>query len=175
METEGTLTDRLGLVFDQFDHAREMAQVRLTGRFPVGTDVELRERTGTRFSEGEKIVARKKVGEDSTVTFTDGVVAGEKYWITGRVGDGDDAELRTVAMTGKVPAPEKERRERPDADAARPFQREDPRWSVERIPTGVPIGPIASPGNAMGIFAHCRFTGPTEVHCGSAPRCGRCG
>ncbi|MFE7751117.1 DinB family protein [Streptomyces sp. NPDC057428] len=31
METEGVRTDRLGLLLDQFDKAREMAQVRLTG------------------------------------------------------------------------------------------------------------------------------------------------
>ena len=31
METEGTRTDRLGLLLDQFDRAREMAEVRLTG------------------------------------------------------------------------------------------------------------------------------------------------
>jgi hypothetical protein len=31
METEGVRTDRLGLLLDQFDRAREMAQVRLTG------------------------------------------------------------------------------------------------------------------------------------------------
>lgn len=31
MESEGTRTDRLGLLLDQFDQAREMAQVRLTG------------------------------------------------------------------------------------------------------------------------------------------------
>ncbi|WP_406470200.1 DinB family protein [Streptomyces sp. NBC_01615] len=31
METEGARTDRLGLLLGQFDHAREMAQVRLTG------------------------------------------------------------------------------------------------------------------------------------------------
>ena len=31
METEDARTDRLGLLLDQFDHAREMAQVRLTG------------------------------------------------------------------------------------------------------------------------------------------------
>jgi hypothetical protein len=31
METEGVRTDRLGLLLDQFDQAREMAQVRLTG------------------------------------------------------------------------------------------------------------------------------------------------
>lgn len=31
METEGARTDRLGLLLDQFDRAREMAQVRLTG------------------------------------------------------------------------------------------------------------------------------------------------
>jgi hypothetical protein len=31
METEGARTDRLGLLLDQFDQAREMAQVRLTG------------------------------------------------------------------------------------------------------------------------------------------------
>ncbi|AVZ76982.1 hypothetical protein SLUN_37195 [Streptomyces lunaelactis] len=31
MENEGARTDRLGLLLDQFDHAREMAQVRLTG------------------------------------------------------------------------------------------------------------------------------------------------
>lgn len=31
METEGARTDRLGLLLDQFDHAREMADVRLTG------------------------------------------------------------------------------------------------------------------------------------------------
>jgi hypothetical protein len=31
MGTEGARTDRLGLLLDQFDHAREMAQVRLTG------------------------------------------------------------------------------------------------------------------------------------------------
>ncbi|MCX4767794.1 DinB family protein [Streptomyces sp. NBC_01275] len=31
METEGTRTDRLGLLLDQFDKAREMARVRLTG------------------------------------------------------------------------------------------------------------------------------------------------
>ncbi|MFJ9411530.1 DinB family protein [Streptomyces sp. NPDC101393] len=31
METEGARTGRLGLLLDQFDHAREMAQVRLTG------------------------------------------------------------------------------------------------------------------------------------------------
>lgn len=31
MQTENTRTDRLGLLLDQFDHAREMAQVRLTG------------------------------------------------------------------------------------------------------------------------------------------------
>ncbi|WP_327353039.1 DinB family protein [Streptomyces sp. NBC_01304] len=31
METEGVRTDRLGLLLDQFDMAREMAQVRLTG------------------------------------------------------------------------------------------------------------------------------------------------
>ncbi|MFD6281133.1 DinB family protein [Streptomyces sp. NPDC060209] len=31
MDTEGTRTDRLGLLLGQFDQAREMAQVRLTG------------------------------------------------------------------------------------------------------------------------------------------------
>ncbi|MEW2399226.1 DinB family protein [Streptomyces sp. NPDC046862] len=31
METEGVRTDRFGLLLDQFDRAREMAQVRLTG------------------------------------------------------------------------------------------------------------------------------------------------
>lgn len=31
METEGARSDRLGLLLDQFDRAREMAQVRLTG------------------------------------------------------------------------------------------------------------------------------------------------
>ncbi|MFF4546746.1 DinB family protein [Streptomyces sp. NPDC001406] len=31
METEGARTDRLGLLLDQFDQAREMARVRLTG------------------------------------------------------------------------------------------------------------------------------------------------
>lgn len=31
METEGARTDRLGLLLEQFDQAREMAQVRLTG------------------------------------------------------------------------------------------------------------------------------------------------
>lgn len=31
MGTEGARTDRLGLLLDQFDHAREMAQVRLAG------------------------------------------------------------------------------------------------------------------------------------------------
>ncbi|MBT2525178.1 DinB family protein [Streptomyces sp. ISL-99] len=31
MENEGARNDRLGLLLDQFDHAREMAQVRLTG------------------------------------------------------------------------------------------------------------------------------------------------
>lgn len=31
METQGARTDRLGLLLDQFDQAREMAQVRLTG------------------------------------------------------------------------------------------------------------------------------------------------
>lgn len=31
METDGARTDRLGLLLDQFDKAREMAQVRLTG------------------------------------------------------------------------------------------------------------------------------------------------
>ncbi|MGW7404127.1 DinB family protein [Streptomyces sp. NPDC054833] len=31
METEGVRTDRLGLLLDQFDQAREMARVRLTG------------------------------------------------------------------------------------------------------------------------------------------------
>jgi len=31
MGTEGARTDRLGLLLDQFDHAREMAEVRLTG------------------------------------------------------------------------------------------------------------------------------------------------
>ncbi|EKX61154.1 DinB family protein [Streptomyces ipomoeae] len=31
METEGARTDRLGLLLDQFDKAREMARVRLTG------------------------------------------------------------------------------------------------------------------------------------------------
>ena len=31
MRTEGARTDRLSVVLDQFDHAREMAQVRLTG------------------------------------------------------------------------------------------------------------------------------------------------
>ncbi|QPP10164.1 DinB family protein [Streptomyces bathyalis] len=31
MGTEGARTDRLSMVLDQFDHAREMAQVRLTG------------------------------------------------------------------------------------------------------------------------------------------------
>ncbi|MET9903830.1 DinB family protein [Streptomyces sp. NPDC006446] len=31
MEIEGARTDRLGLLLDQFDHAREMAQVRLAG------------------------------------------------------------------------------------------------------------------------------------------------
>ncbi|MEV2218009.1 DinB family protein [Streptomyces sp. NPDC050997] len=31
MDTEGIRTDRSGLLLDQFDHAREMAQVRLTG------------------------------------------------------------------------------------------------------------------------------------------------
>ncbi|MEU1541772.1 DinB family protein [Actinacidiphila glaucinigra] len=31
METEGARTDRLGLLLDQFDHAREMARVRLAG------------------------------------------------------------------------------------------------------------------------------------------------
>ncbi|QIY76086.1 DinB family protein [Streptomyces sp. RLB1-33] len=31
METEGVRTDRLGLLLEQFDQAREMAQVRLTG------------------------------------------------------------------------------------------------------------------------------------------------
>ncbi len=31
METQGVRTDRLGLLLDQFDMAREMAQVRLTG------------------------------------------------------------------------------------------------------------------------------------------------
>ena len=31
METEGIRTDRFGLLLDQFDRAREMAQVRLTG------------------------------------------------------------------------------------------------------------------------------------------------
>ncbi|MFD4257898.1 DinB family protein [Streptomyces sp. NPDC058534] len=31
METEGARTDRLGLLLDQFDQAREMAQVRLAG------------------------------------------------------------------------------------------------------------------------------------------------
>ncbi|MFJ8630779.1 DinB family protein [Streptomyces sp. NPDC093568] len=31
METEGARTDRFGLLLDQFDRAREMAQVRLTG------------------------------------------------------------------------------------------------------------------------------------------------
>ncbi|MEV7341829.1 DinB family protein [Streptomyces sp. NPDC093544] len=31
MDTEGARTDRLGLLLDQFDKAREMAQVRLTG------------------------------------------------------------------------------------------------------------------------------------------------
>ncbi|MDG4856972.1 DinB family protein [Streptomyces sp. T-3] len=31
MDTEGVRTDRLGLLLDQFDMAREMAQVRLTG------------------------------------------------------------------------------------------------------------------------------------------------
>src|SRR5688572_18955767 len=31
MGTESERTDRLGILLDQFDHAREMAQVRLTG------------------------------------------------------------------------------------------------------------------------------------------------
>lgn len=31
MEIDGVRTDRLGLLLDQFDKAREMAQVRLTG------------------------------------------------------------------------------------------------------------------------------------------------
>jgi len=31
MDTEGVRTDRSGLLLDQFDHAREMARVRLTG------------------------------------------------------------------------------------------------------------------------------------------------
>lgn len=127
------------------------AAVRLSGRFPAGTKLELRERTGRRFAESERIVARAKSGKDSTVEFTDNVLAGERYWIVGRVDD----EVRAVQVTGKVPAPEKVRRERPDTEAARPHQRTEPQWVTERRAQSaqsledVPPSAVGIPQSAM--------------------------
>lgn len=114
-----------------------VAVVRLSGRFPAETKLELRRRSGRRFAESEPIVARAKSGADSTVEFSGGgVVAGERYWIVGHVGD----EVRAVQCTAKIPAPAKERRERPGTREARPHQRADPDWKVERItPAEVPV------------------------------------
>lgn len=130
--------------------------VRLSGRFPAGTKVELRRRSGIRFSENEPIIGRARTtGEDSTVEFDSDVRVGDRYWVVGRPHDG---EVLAVAVTGKVPPVEKERTERPDADAARPHQRTAPVWIEERRkaqdaqklsevpPTAVGIPQSAMPG-----------------------------
>lgn len=127
------------------------AVVRLSGRFPAGTKLELRERTGRRYADAERIVARAKSGKDSTVEFKDGVLAGERYWIVGYVDD----ETRAVQVTGKVPAPEKVRRDRPGTESARPHQRTEPEWITERRAASaqsldeVPLSAVGIPQSAM--------------------------
>lgn len=67
--------------------ASTKGQVTLRGRFPAGARVELvkvRDESVLR-SQGGRVVSRKQVDGGGTVTFTEGVEVGARYFVVGRV------------------------------------------------------------------------------------------
>lgn len=69
--------------------------VRLRGRFKAGSKVALVQvaHEGVLRSEGGRTVSRKKVDEDGSVTFDEGVEVGGRYFIVGQI-DGEPVEVR---------------------------------------------------------------------------------
>jgi hypothetical protein len=97
--------------------ATRKAQVRLTGRFPVGTTVELREVAPGALPGGPpmgRVVSRAKTDRESVTVFEDGVQEGVRYQAVAEV----DGVVRAVTVTGKVPAADKVRTARPPAELA---------------------------------------------------------
>jgi hypothetical protein len=80
--------------------ASKKGQVTLAGRFPKGTRVELVEVADESVlrSEGGRVVGSARVGEDGTVRFTDGVTAGNRYFIRGLI-NGRPEEVRARGNT----------------------------------------------------------------------------
>jgi hypothetical protein len=82
------------------------AQVTLRGRFPRGALVRLyaASPSALRHSEGDELLAAKKVGDDQTVTFTnlDGVAVGGRYIAFGYI-NGTPVDLR---LRGRAPGDE---------------------------------------------------------------------
>lgn len=80
------------------------AEVTLRGRFRPGQRVRLYRASGAeqlRHSEGDELLAVKRVDDDASVTFTDadGVVVGQRYLAFGYV----NGQPVTARVTGREP------------------------------------------------------------------------